>query len=176
MPEQIPVCAGVKICLITRSFFFPDRECHCTVRVCPLDRRHQTADLLIRKIGVFSALQDKGAESKFIPCRAAEEDLLLCEAVALGTCIAPADAAVIAVIFTVVGELDQPADIDLFSVYRLCRHSRLSLKFLDCLCIFCCKQTVQFTHRQHLLRLQALYDLFFMCHINLHSADAYTLE
>ena len=105
VPKQIPVCAGVKICLITRSFFFPDRECHCTVRVCPLDRRHQTADLLICKIGVFSALQDKGAESKLIPCRAAEEDLLLCEAVALGTCIAPADAAVIAVIFTVVGEL-----------------------------------------------------------------------
>ena len=176
VPEQIPVCARVKICLITRSFFFPDRECHCTVRVCPLDRRHQVADPFIRKIGVFSALQHKGAKSKLIPRRAAGEDLLLREPVALGTCIAPADTAVITVIFAVVGELDQPADIDLFSVNRLCRRSSLSPKPLNCLCIFCCKQTVQFLRRQLLLRLQALYDFFLVCHINLHSADAYTLE
>ena len=125
---------------------------------------------------VLAALEDKSTETKPVTAFAAGQNIFFCQPVTGSASVASADAAVIAVIFTVVGELDQPADIDMFSVYRLCRHSRLSLKFLDCLCIFCCKQTVQFAHRQHLLRLQALYDLFFMCLINLHSADAYTLE
>lgn len=80
MPQKIAVGAGIIVSLIAIFGFFPDGKCNGTVGIAFFNYPDQMDDAFICIISVFAALQDKGAESKLIPCRAAEEDLLLCEA------------------------------------------------------------------------------------------------
>ena len=64
--------------------------------------------------------EDKGTEAKLVAILAAGEDLILCEAVAVRARVASPDAAVIAVIFAIIGKFDQSADKDLVSVNGVC--------------------------------------------------------
>jgi tetratricopeptide (TPR) repeat protein len=60
--------------------------------------------------GIFAPLQHEGAEAKAMPLPAAGKDLLLTEPKTADVGVCGADAAVIAVVFAVVGEFDQSPD------------------------------------------------------------------
>ena len=77
-----------------------------------LDGTHQIGDAFFCIVGILAALQDKGAETQIPAFPTAFKDFLLCQAVALGAGIAAADAAVITVVFAVIGKFDQSADIN----------------------------------------------------------------
>ena len=116
MSEQIPVSAGIKICLIAFFGLLTDGQGDCTVWVLMPDRRHDFTHFIIRKIWIFSTLQNKGPESQTIPLLAAGQDLFFRKAVPHSLCIASADPAVIAVILTVIGKFNQSPDIHLITI------------------------------------------------------------
>ena len=71
-------------------------------------------------MSVFSALQYKSPESKFIPSCTTSQNGLLIQTIAFGTFITSSDATVIAVIFTVIGKLYQTTLKYTFSIYFIC--------------------------------------------------------
>ena len=77
-----------------------------------LDRTYQGNDLIVCIVRIFSALQYKRTEAQLISFTDTSEDLLVRQAVSLGICVLTVDAAVIAAVFTIVRELDEPADIN----------------------------------------------------------------
>ena len=66
MPQKIAVGAGIIVSLIAIFGFFPDGKCNGTVGIAFFNYPNQMYDAFICIISVFAALQDKGAESKFI--------------------------------------------------------------------------------------------------------------
>ena len=60
------------------------------------------------KIRVLAPLEDEGPEPQPVPFFAAAEDFPFGQPVALRLPVAPPDAAVEAVVFAVIGELDKP--------------------------------------------------------------------
>ena len=68
-------------------------------------------------------MEYKCPEPQFITLITAGKDVLFGEPVALRVCIAFANAAVIAVVLTVIGKFDQPTDIDIVSVVTDPYHS-----------------------------------------------------
>ena len=116
MPQKIAVCTGFFVGTVAFFGFLPDGKCQGTVRINFFDLTDQSCQLLICIISVFSSLKDKSTESQFIAFFAAGKDIFFCQAVTLGISVAPADSTVIAVIFAVVGKLDQSTYIDLVSI------------------------------------------------------------
>ena len=80
------------------------------------DGADYSADFVVCIIRILATLQHEGAEAEPIAFSAAGQDFLLRQTVALRTAVAGADTAVVAVIFTVIGEFNQTADIDLVAI------------------------------------------------------------
>ena len=90
---------------------------------------YDVTDPLVRKIRILTALQHKGPKTQVVTGHAAFQDLLFRKPVPLRLLVAPADPAVIAVVFTVAADLDQPPDIHISAVsffsYIHCRSKQL---------------------------------------------------
>ena len=86
------------------------------VRMLTFDRAHQMLNPFWSVKRVLPALQYEGAKTKLIALFAAAKNLLFGQPVTAGIWVGTADAAVIAVISAVVGELDQTADVDICTV------------------------------------------------------------
>ena len=116
MPQEIAVCTRVKVCLIARARLFADGERDGAVGIALADRGDDGADLVVGIVGILAALQDKGAESERIALAAAGEDVHQLQPVAGGVPVSVPDAAVVAVVFAVVGKFDESAHIDRVAV------------------------------------------------------------
>ena len=117
--EQVPVGPGLFQQAVALLAALPHGKGDGAVRPALLDGPDHGAQALVGEPGVLSALEHKGAESQPIARLAAGEDLLLAQAVALGLGVAPADAAVVAVVFAEVGKLNQPPDEHLAAIESL---------------------------------------------------------
>ena len=114
--ENIAVCPCVKKGLIGMMGLLSDREGHGTVRPQVFDLRNQMYHAVICEPAVLTPLEYESAEPQGIAFPAAGEYLLFSETVAVHIAVAFLNAAVIAVVFTVVCKFDQTADIDAVSV------------------------------------------------------------
>ena len=117
--EQIPVCAGFIEPPVAFAGSLADRKGDGTVGELIPDLRDDLTEPVICEVSVLAALQDEGAEAQSVSKIAAGEDVLFRQPVALRVGVAPADAAVVAVVFTVVCKFDQPADVDVMSVMEM---------------------------------------------------------
>ena len=116
MAEQVAVSAGIKQSLIALLASLTERQCDRTVRVFGTDCGDDFLHPLVCEIGIFSALKHKGAETEIISLATAGENLVETQAVAVCMWIATANSAVEAVIFAVVGKLNQSAQKDFLMV------------------------------------------------------------
>ena len=73
---------------------------------------HQLDDAIVRKMRVFSSLENEGAETEFMAACAAGQNVLRRQAVAGGAGVGAPDAAVQAVVAAEIGELDEAAHIN----------------------------------------------------------------
>src|SRR5699024_5214238 len=112
MPEEIAAGSGIKETLICLPGQFSDGQGDCTVWPGTMDFGDDLRHPFFSEPSVLSALKDKGPESQPVSCITAGKNLLFCEAVADCIPVAPAYAAVIAVVPAVIGKFDEPADID----------------------------------------------------------------
>ena len=71
------------------------------------------------QVEILSALENEGAKSQVIACPAAFHNIFRFQPVAPGVSVSPPDAAVQAVVFTVVCQFDQAPDIDFISIMFL---------------------------------------------------------
>ena len=117
VPEQVALRPGPEKGLIALPGPLSDGEGHRAVGVPGPDLRDQVADPLIRIIRVLSPLQDQGPKAQPVAVFTAAKDPVPVQAVAVRLPVGPADAAVIAVVFTIVRKLDQAAQVDLPAVF-----------------------------------------------------------
>ena len=113
--KEISVRAGIVEALIALIGLLADRERDRAVRVRFLDLRYDLADFIVGIVRILAALKYKGLKAQLRALIAARKDLFFSKAVAARVFVAAADPAVIAVVFTVIGELDQAAKIDVLS-------------------------------------------------------------
>ena len=132
--QQIAPCTCIKIGLIVFSCLFADGECNSTVGKCRMDRSHKRADPFCCKIKIFPALQDKGTKAECIAFSAAGEDFFFCQPVAVGMTVSGPDTAIVAVIFAVIGKLDQTAHKNSISVHLSADKIRFCKKTVIIVC------------------------------------------
>ena len=113
MAQQIPPGSGLVPEAVDRLLPLPQGEGHGAVGIPGRDGRHGLGHRFRREARVLAALEDEGPKAPPVARLAAGENLLLRQPVAADPVIIPAKAAVIAVVFTDVGPLDQAPDIDL---------------------------------------------------------------
>ena len=119
MAQKIAVCPGLPESPVAFHGSFPDGQGHGTFRILFF---HATDDLLhpfVGVIGIFPSLQYKCPESQLITIFAASENFFLRQTVTLRIPVIPADPAVITVIFTVIGKLNEPSGVDLIPIIFL---------------------------------------------------------
>ena len=116
-PQQIPVCPGLKIHLITLFFTLSHREGHGTVRMYGLDCFYDMAQIQIRIMGIFPTLQHKSAIPQFVTFFCTLQDVFLGQAISLSLCIAFSDTTVVAIIPAVICKFDQAAYKHRIAVY-----------------------------------------------------------
>ena len=109
VPQQIPVCAGVKHPLIIAGAVFAERKRNGAVRIFLPDGGNHAADAVHRE-NAFAALKHKRAEAERIAFGTAAENLLVRQNVAFTGAVAPADAAVQTVVPAHVADFNQPAN------------------------------------------------------------------
>ena len=117
--EQITVRAGLTEPPVAFAGALADRKGDGAVGKLMSDLRDDLTEPVICEIPVLSALQDEGTEAQSVSKMAAGQDVLFRQPVALRVGVALADAAVVAVVFTVVCKFDQPADVDIVSVMEM---------------------------------------------------------
>ena len=110
--EQIPVGAGFIELFAAVIRTLAHGQGDGTVGELSADIRDNIAESLIGKPSVLASLQHKCAEAQIISLLTAGEDVFFGSPVSLGIWIAFSDTAVVTVVPAVVGELDEPADID----------------------------------------------------------------
>ena len=134
MPQEITVSASLTVSTIAFFGFFTNGKCQCTIRIFFLDFLNQMHYLFIGKKRIFSPLKNKCPKSEFIPFRTACHNIFFCQTISLCLPVTSPDAAVKAVISTVVCKLDQSTYIDFISIhllpYLICKISRILLIFL----------------------------------------------
>ena len=113
--QQVPVRSCREVSLIAGPVLLADGERHRAVGIPGLDRANQAGDAPVGEIRVLPALEHKGPKSQLVSGPAALQNLLFCQAVAGSAAVVPADTAVIAVVFTVIGKFDEAPDVDLVS-------------------------------------------------------------
>ena len=110
-----------------------EREGNGTIGKFGLYTPDDPAEPLVGKPGVLSPLQHKGAKTEGIALTRAGKDLLACQTVALGFFVAPAQAAIKAVVFAIAADLDQSAHENLVAVsggaYLVCLFCKQFGKF-----------------------------------------------
>ena len=141
MPQKITVCPSFFVSTVAFFGFLAYGKRQGTVRIHFFDLADQCDQFFICIISILPTLEDKGTESQFIAFFAACKDIFFCQAVALGVSVAPADPAVIAVIFAVVGKLNQATYIDLVSIdllpHLVCQLPCVQIRFFRTLCQKC---------------------------------------
>ena len=119
MTQKIPVCPGLTESLVTLHRTFPYGQGHSTLRIFFFYPSDNVFHPFVAVIRIFPSLQYKGPESQLISIFTAGKDLLFCQPVAFRIPVAPANTAVIAVIFTVIGKLNETSGIDLIPIIFL---------------------------------------------------------
>ena len=116
MAQQITVGACIKVCLVAGTAFFADGQRNGTVGMLLANGADDSADFVVCIICIFAALQHESAKAEPIAFGATGQDFLLRQTVAFREAVAGADTAVVAVVFAVIGEFNQSADIDFVAV------------------------------------------------------------
>jgi hypothetical protein len=119
VPQKIPVGPGLEKGLVTLPASFPYGEGNGMIREFPPDSLQHREDPLVRKPRVFPSLKHKGLESQPVPHPAALEYLFQGEPIPFDLGITATDAAVIAVVLTIVGKFHQSPEIDLLPIIAL---------------------------------------------------------
>ena len=114
--EEIPVRPGVKQPPVACPAPLPQGEGHGAVGPPFLHGPDEGAENVVGIVPVLPSLEHKGPEAQGVALGAAGQDVLGGEAVAVGGPVAPADAAVIAVVFAEVADLDEAPGEDLVPV------------------------------------------------------------
>ena len=112
LPEKIPVRPSLLQPPVAFPAPFPQGKGNGAIRKLPFDFSQQLTEPVVGKGAVLAPLQHKGAKAQGIADFAAGEDLLLGQSVANYLPIALADAAVVAVVFTDIGDFNQAPDKD----------------------------------------------------------------
>ena len=107
--QQVAVRARVIKALIAAARLFADRQGDGAVGVTLPDRRDDLTNAVVGIIRILAALQDKGAISQRVALGTAGKDLIPAQPIALDASVLCAQTTVTAVVFAVIGELDQPA-------------------------------------------------------------------
>ncbi len=106
MAQEVAVGAGLEEALVALLGTFADGKGNGAVGVGAFDGSDDIFQFILGEITILPALKHEGAKAKAVPLAAAFQDFLLGQAVAFGMWVAPADAAVIAVIFAVICKFD----------------------------------------------------------------------
>ena len=106
MAKQISVSTGGEKIPITFPAAFPKRKRNGTIRMCFLYLKDQSCQQFICVKSIISALQYKGAESQCIAVLNTGKDFFRHQPVTYGVFVAFANTAIIAVIFTIIGNFD----------------------------------------------------------------------
>ena len=110
--QKISVRTGLKQFFVACPASFSDGKGERAVRVLFFSGAEYRNQLFISPVRIFAALQYKGAKAQTVAFFAAAKNFFRSQPVAFCICAAFADTAVIAVVFTVVGKLDQSADVN----------------------------------------------------------------
>ena len=119
MTQKIPVCSGLSESSVTLHRAFPYGQGHSTLRIFLFYSADDPLHPFVVVIRIFPSLQYKGPESQLIAIFTAGKDFLFCQPVALRIPVAPANTAVIAVIFTVIGKLNKTSGINFIPIIFL---------------------------------------------------------
>ena len=114
--QQIAFGSGIKELLIALLLALAYRKRDGAVRMPFLYGADYRYDEFVRVIRVLTALQYKGAETELVAHVAARKDQIFAEAIALGIRVATSDAAVIAIVFAIISEFYQAAEVNLLTV------------------------------------------------------------
>ena len=114
--QEIAVGAGIEKALVALAGLLPDRERDRAVRERRADVPHDLTDAVVREIRVLAALEHERPKPEGMSLPAARQDLVLGETIARGGAVAAPDAAIVAVVPAIIGELDQAAHIDVRAV------------------------------------------------------------
>ena len=132
--QQIAVCAGTEKRRIAGFFPLTNGKGDGAVRKAFPYLRDNLTYTLFREICVLAALQNKRPESQRIALCTAGEDILPAQPIPLYLSVAPADAAVIAVVPAAITDFNQSTDINLVSKMKETDFLRL---FVDVTQQFC---------------------------------------
>ena len=83
-----------------------------------LDGLNDADDHVILIVGILAALQNDRPKAQVIAVGRASQDVLFGQPVSVGISVRTSYAAVVAVVFAVVGELDQASYVDLVAIMR----------------------------------------------------------
>ena len=114
--KQVSVGTCLKISLIACPVLFADGQGDGTVRMICLDAADQAAQPVIRKILILASLEYKGPKAQLIACPAACQYFLRRQSIPGSLPVITPDTAVIAVVSTEIGKLNQTADKDLLTI------------------------------------------------------------
>ena len=125
---------------------------------------HDGAQARVGEMGIFAALQHHGAETQCVSLLRAGQNVRLAQPVALGAMVAPADAAIQAVVFAEIGKFDQPADVHVPPVDGLARRPRPGKEVGKHLPVPAGEQREHVRIRQAALRRQTVNKALQRCH------------
>ena len=120
MAQQVAVRARLVHAAVIVRGILAQRQGDGAVGVCRADARNDPADAPHRH-RALAALQHERAEPQLVSLRAAGQDGLLVQRVAVAAGVRSADAAVEAVVPADVAHLDQAADVHVHAVHRAAR-------------------------------------------------------
>ena len=133
VPQQITVRSGLFPASISFKRTFPAGKSHGTVRMGSFQFFHNLSQVFVAETRIFTALEHHGAESEFIAMMPGGKNFLFRQTISLHPGIPCPDPAVVTVVPTVIGELDQSAQINFVSVDLFPdRISAGSGRFLQC--------------------------------------------
>jgi len=122
--QKIAVGSCVKKCLEACFVPFSCGKGDGAVRKAAADPADKICEPVSGKGSVLTALEYEGAQAKDVPLVAAGKDLILVKTVTAGIPVAPADAAVEAVVPAVIGKLDKPPHKNILAVIEFLFLSR----------------------------------------------------
>jgi hypothetical protein len=116
MSEKVSVRPGIEQLLVTVAGTLTERECNGTIGMLFSDFRDNFYDAVIIKKGVFPSLQDERSVAEFIAGFTARQNAIERKPIAVKMCVAAPNPAVETVIFAVVRQFDETAQINIGTV------------------------------------------------------------
>jgi len=116
MSEKVSVRPGIEQLLVTVAGTLTERECNGTIGMLFSDFRDNFYDAVIIKKGVFPPLQDERSVAEFIAGFTARQNGIERKPIAVKMCVAAPNPAVETVIFAVVRQFDETAQINIGTV------------------------------------------------------------